>query len=216
MKKHTFLSLLMAFAMIFTFVGFTACGDDDPDPAPNPGPNPGGNTDAKVTSGTLYVLEGYLASTFDWVNYQTSIEKDGNADNYVTVTADGLSSAENLNFVTGEAKAALDLAIKTTYGTVNYAPSFRVTSKTVSSFPTTFSIKHQGTVKEGLSEKQNFGYGEIYLFVDNNGKPYTASSKAQYGQGIKVDRAQEFVTRVLDAYSKNVTVSFNGDQVTVK
>lgn len=215
MKKHTFLSLLMAFAMIFSFVGFTACGDDDPDPAPNPNPNPNPGT-SKVTSGTLYVLEGYLASTFDWVNYQTSIEKEGAADNYVTVTADGLSSAENLNFVTGEAKEALKLAIKTTYSTINYTPSFRVTSKTVSSFPTTFSIKHQGTVKEDLSEKPNFGYGEIYLFVDNNGKPYTSSSKAQYGQGIKVDRAQEFVTRVLGAYSKNVTVSFNGDQVTIK
>lgn len=215
MKKCKFYSFLMAFAMLFSFVGFTACGDDDPDPAPNPNPNPNPGT-TEITSGTLYILEGYLASAFDWVDIQTSIEKEGDADNYVTVTADGLTSADNLNFVTGEAKIALDAAVKSTFNTVSYTPSFRVTSKKVSSFPTTFSIKHQGTLKGELSDKQNFGFGQVYLFVDNNGKPSYAGTSAQYGQNIHVDRAQDFVTRMFNAYSKNVTVSLDGDHVVIK
>lgn len=218
MKKHTFLSLLTAFAMLFAFVGFTACGDDDPDPVPNPGGNTGGNTggstDAKISSGTLYVLEGYMPSTFEWVNFETSIEKKGDADNFVSVSADGLSTTGNLNFVTGDAKEVLLGAIKVAY--VNYTPAFRVTSKKVNAFPASFTIKHKGTVKTELTEKPNFGYGDLYLFVDNNGKAYANHASAQSGQGIKIDRAQDYVTKVMDAYSNDVTVSVSNNQVTFK
>lgn len=208
MKKHTLYSFIMAFAMLFTFTGFTACGDDDPS---DPTPPPSGN---KITSGTLYILEGYMPSTFDWVDYKTSIEKAGDADNYVDVTTDGLVDSEHLNFVSGDAKAVLLASIRIAF--VRFSPLFRVTSKAVTTFPASFTLKQQATVKAELTEKPDFGYGNIYMFVDNNGKAYTNNASTTYLQGVRTDKAQDYLNKNFNKSSTNITVSIDNNQVTIK
>lgn len=209
MKTLKFHSFLMAFAMLLSLVGFTACGDDDDVPAPAPNPD----TSTNVTSGTLYILEGYMASAFDYANIETSIVKAGEADNFVSISAGDLLSADQVNIVSGDAEEVLKAEMEHAF--LSFTPSFRVSSYKITSFPTTFSIKHKATVKGEQTEKRDFGYGEIYLFIDNNNKPHIASGQSRYGQGIRADKVQDGVNLILNSYNLNRTVSLNNGQVSI-
>lgn len=214
MKKSVFYSFLMAFAMLFAFVGFTACGDDDPDPdptpTPTPTPDPTPTPTPEANTCTTYVVEGYLPSTFDWVTQSVSIEKADAAENYVEVNSDGLTTLDNLPIDNAQAVELVNQYAANNAWFKNSTKDVvcRVTSLKLASFPVSYSIKHNLTVKEGVAESKSYAYWQTVVVVADNGQVSGGSiGKSAELNGIKVESLQKVLNNLVkDSYNTNFTI----------
>lgn len=215
MKKSVFYSFLMAFAMIFSCSLVASCGDDDPDPAPNPG---GGST-AKITSGTIYYIEGYIPSIFDWVNVQTSVSKTDGEKNYVTLNKDELVSLDNVP-LPSTAKAYFKEICNSAEIQIPSNAIYRVTQIAVPS-PATLSYTdyHKYSMKEGYveTEKQDFIAFRMFLFVGNEGSCFSSGLSYNKSQGIHVGKQAEYLNRLSEnaMYQKTFKLSVENGAIKV-
>lgn len=207
MKKSVFYSLLMAFAMIFSCSLVASCGDDDPDPAPNPGGG-GGSGTAKITSGTIYYIEGYIPSIFDWVNVQTSVSKTDGEKNYVTLNKDELVTLDNVP-LPSTAKGYFNEICKGMK-----IPSDMLCHVTPVAIPSATPVSYTGyhiySLKEGYTptESKDFIAFRMFLFVGNEGSCFATS--INYNKlKVRADKQADLMTRLTDNayYRKTINLT---------
>lgn len=194
MKKSVFYSFLMAFAMIFSCAMVASCGDDDPDPAPSPNPTPTptptptpgedepGKDDPaeEAKGGTFYYVEAFRPSALDWVDFQTSFVKKGEAENFVAPNKDELYSFDNLPIANEEAKKIIKEMNSTSKNFTE--PLYKVTTIAVTTYPVAFSITHKFTPTDTSYEgTRPFWYREKAIFVCDNG---TVKGVEKYFNGM--------------------------------
>ena len=217
MKKSVFYSFLMAFAMIFSCSLVASCGDDDPDPAPKPGG--GGSSTTKITSGTIYYIEGYIPSIFDWVNVQTAVAKTDGEKDYVTLNKDELVSMDNVP-LPSTAKSYFKEICNSAEIQIPSNSICRVTQIAVPS-PATLSYTgyHKYSLKEGYveTEKQDFIAFRMFIFVGNEGTCFASGLSYNKSQGIHVGKQAEFLSRHSEnaMYQKTLNLSVENGSIKV-
>lgn len=204
MKKSVFYSFLMAFAMIFSCAMVASCGDDDPDPAP------------KTTSGTIYYVEGYSPSIFDWVNVQTSVTTSDAEKDYVTVNKDNLIALSDIS-LPKSAKDQFDLSCK--LAQIQSTNICRVTTISVTSPVTVTYVAHrQFSLKEGYvpTEKQSFESWHTFCFVGSDGSCFVTNFSKTYLEGLKPEKQASYLELISkETYDRKISLKDNNGSIEV-
>lgn len=211
MKKINLFKMLMAMAVVLTLGVFAACGDDDPDPTPTPTPTP----PAQATSCTLYYVEAFSSSDFNFADIKRAFYASGETENYTSITKDGCSGLAGLS---SEVSSLIQSTILRDKPQIANDCVINVTPVTVNMFPKVFNVKYQFSVKSDYvpETKQNFGIYMGYLAVTNTGALTSMKGTSKYAQGIQVGKEANYLTTIAPSCTSTITVKKENGTITAE